>query len=389
MEDFYMSARTKLISLTLSLFIGMIIVNTTQAATGTDSLKLYTPYTKISVPPGASIDYAIDVINNDSGIRNADISLEGLPKGWTTDLKSGGWNIKQISVLPGERKPMMLKVDVPLNANKGTYRFKVLAGGYDILPITVIVSEQGSFKTEFTSDQPNMEGHSNSSFAFTANLKNRTAEKQIYALTANPPAGWIVTFKTNYQQVTSVAAEPNSLQTLNIEIKPPEITEAGKYKIPVSASTYSTSASLDLEVVVTGTFGMGLSTPTGLLSGSITAGKQKQVDLVITNTGSAELKDINLVSMTPISWEASFNPKVIKSIPPGKSATVTALIKADKKAIPGDYVTNIEARTPETTSKISFRMSVETPLLLGWIGIIIIFVVIGTVYYLFSKYGRR
>ena len=65
------------------------------------------------------------------------------------------------------------------------------------------------------------------------------------------------------------------------------------------------------------------------------------------------------------------------------------LIKADKKAIPGDYVTNIEARTPETSSKLSFRISVETPLLLGWIGVIIIIIALGTVYYLFRKYGRR
>ena len=28
------------------------------------SIILYTPYTKISVPPGASIDYSIDLINN-------------------------------------------------------------------------------------------------------------------------------------------------------------------------------------------------------------------------------------------------------------------------------------------------------------------------------------
>ena len=222
----------------------------------TDSVKLYTPYTKISVPPGESIDYSIDVINNSKSIRNADISIEGLPKGWISDLKAGGWNIKQLSVLPGERKTILLKVEVPLNVNKGTYRFKVLAGGFDSLPLTVIISEQGSFKTEFTSDQPNMEGHSNSSFTFNANLKNRTAEKQMYALMANAPRGWNVTFKSNYQQVTSVTAEPNNTMPLTIEIKPPENCEAGKYKIPVSASTYSTSANLDLEVVITGTYSM-------------------------------------------------------------------------------------------------------------------------------------
>jgi uncharacterized membrane protein len=235
-----------------------------------------------------------------------------------------------------------------------------------------------------------MEGNSNSSFTFNTNLKNRTAEKQMYALMANAPRGWNVTFKSNYQQVTSVNAEPNNTMPLTIEIKSPENCEAGKYRIPVSASTYSTSANLDLEVVIKGTYSMLLSTPTGLVSGTITAGKQKQVELVIHNTGSAELKDINILSTSsPLRWEVTFNPNIIKSITPGNSATVYALIKADKKAIPGDYVTNIEARTPETTSKLTFRISVETPLLLGWIGVIIIIIALGTVYYLFRKYGRR
>ena len=385
-----MPIRTKCIKLLLSLFIGIIYVSSSQSASVTDSVKLYTPYTKISVPPGESIDYSIDIINNSASIRNADISIEGLPKGWISDLKAGGWNIKQLSVLPGERKTILLKIEVPLNVNKGTYRFRVLAGGFDSLPLIVIISEQGTFKTEFTSDQPNMEGNSNSSFTFNVNLKNRTAEKQMYALMANAPRGWNVTFKSNYQQVTSVIAEPNNTMPLTIEIKPPENCEAGKYRIPVSASTYSTSANLDLEVVIKGTFSMLLSTPTGLVSGTITAGKQKQVELVIHNTGSAELKDINLVSTSsPIRWEVTFNPNIIKSITPGNSVAVNAVIKADKKAIPGDYVTNIESRTPETTSRLTYRMSVETPLLLGWIGIIIIIIALGTVYYLFRKYGRR
>jgi len=385
-----MTVRAKYISIILTLVAGITFVSSTQAGPVTDSLKLYTPYTKISVPPGQSIDYAIDLINNSSVIRSADISIEGLPKGWTSDLKSGGWNIRQISVLPGERKPIMLKVEVPLNVNKGTYHFKVVAGEFDTLPITVIISEKGTFKTEFTSDQINMEGNSNSSFTFTANLKNRTAEKQMYALMANAPRGWNVAFKSNYQQVTSVNAEPNSTQPLTIEIKPPENTPAGKYKIPVSATTYSTSANLELEVVITGTYSMLLTTPTGLLSGRITAGNQKQVELVINNTGSAELRDINLVSTSsPIGWEVSFNPNIVKNLAPGNNVIITSTIKAGKKAIPGDYVTNIEARTPETTSRISYRMSVETPLLVGWIGVVIIIIALGTVYYLFRKYGRR
>ena len=52
------------------------------------------------------------------------------------------------------------------------------------------------------------------------------------------------------------------------------MAEAGTYKIPVRAATNGSSADLGLEVVITGSYGIELTTPTGLLSTSITAGDQ-------------------------------------------------------------------------------------------------------------------
>jgi uncharacterized membrane protein len=376
------------LKLFLSLLFGILCLSG-HANLTTDSLTLYTTFTKISVPPGESIDYTIDVINNSKEIKNADISLLGIPKGWTYVLKSGSWSIGQISILPGERKSLSLRVEVPLMVNKGSYRFKVVAGGYDPLPLVVIISEQGTFKTEFTTDQANMQGNSASTFTFNANLKNRTAEKQLYALMANAPRGWTVTFKSNYQPVTSVNTEPNSTQGITIEIKPPDRCEAGKYIIPVSAATNASSANLELEAVVTGTYSMELTTPTGLLSNSLTAGDMKRIELAVINTGSSELNGINLSFSAPVNWDVTFDPKNVDKLQAGGTAKVFATIKADKKAIPGDYVTNIEAKTPETSSKASFRISVETPMLWGWIGVLIIIIALGSVYYLFRKYGRR
>jgi len=352
-------------------------------------VTLYTPYTKISVPPGESIDYSIDVINNTSELRNVEISIVGMPKDWDFILKSGGWNIRQISVLPGEKKSLSLKVEVPLKVNKGNYRFKVLAGGFSSLPLVVEVSEQGTFKTEYTTNQSNMEGHANATFTFKATLKNRTADKQLYALLANAPRGWDVTFKADFKQVTSVDVEANSAKDITIEIKPPEKTEAGKYKIPVGAATNATSATLDLEVVITGSYDMELTTPRGLLSTSITAGHEKKIELIVRNTGSSELKGIAFSSSAPLKWDVLFDPKRIDRLEPGKDAAVYVTIKADNKAIAGDYVTNLEAKTPEASSKASFRISVKTPMLWGWVGILIILGAMGGVYYLFRKFGRR
>jgi uncharacterized membrane protein len=383
-----MSVRTKLLGLFLSIILGTFSL-IGQSSTTTSDVKLYTPYLKVSLPPGESVDYSIDLINNSGEIKNADISVSGLPSGWNYTLKSGAYNIRQISVLPNERKSFNLKVDVPLKVNKGSYHFQVIAGELDVLPLTIVVSEQGTFKTEFTTNQANMQGNSTSTFSFQTSINNRTADRQHYALSADVLPGWIVNFKPNYQLATSVDIEANSKTDVGVEIDPPDRTEAGTYKIPVRASTNATSAAIELEVVITGTYGMVLTTPTGLLSTDITAGERKRLDLVINNTGSTQLKNVNLSSSAPINWEVVFSPAKVDLIEPGKSAEVAVSVKASKKAIAGDYVTNLEATTSEATSKASLRITVKTPMIWGWVGIFVILGALGVVYYLFRKYGRR
>ncbi|MFZ2286092.1 MAG: NEW3 domain-containing protein [Bacteroidales bacterium] len=359
------------------------------AVSENDSILLYTPFTKISIPPGEAIDYAIDVINNGNKLETIDLVVTNLPSSWNYALKSGAWNIRQVSVLPGEKKSISLRVEVPFRVNKGNYRFYVSAGSDRSLPLTVNISEQGTFKTEFITRQANMEGHSGSAFTYSAELRNRTAEKLTYALQGEVPKGWTLTFSANGKQVTSVEVEPNATIGVGIEVKPSEQVEEGRYAIPIRAMAGSSSGDLALEAVITGSFKIELTTPTGLLSTNITAGEEKKIDLVVKNTGSSILSGVKMSSSAPVNWQVTFDPKEIETILAGREVTVTATVKADKRAIPGDYMTNFEARTPDASSKASFRMSVRTPVLWGWIGILIILAGIGAVWYLFRKYGRR
>ncbi|HVW61863.1 MAG TPA: NEW3 domain-containing protein [Puia sp.] len=374
----------------LSFFLLAALLSASPFSKGyAQSFYLYTPFTEISVPPGQSIDYSVDVVNKGGSPQTADIAVEGLPKGWTSVVKSGGWNIGRISVLPGEKKNFSLQVQVPLKVNKGTYHFTVAARGISSLPLAVVVSQQGAFRTEFTTDQSNMAGAANSTFTFNAKLRNSTDASQAYALNAMVPPGWRVTFKANYKQVSSVNIEPGHTQDVSIEVDPPDETGAGTYKIPVVASTGATSADLPLEVGITGSYALQLTTPTGLLSTSTTAGDHKQLELVVKNAGSAELKNIDLVSAAPVNWDVSFEPKKIEDLPPGQSVQVSAVVTPDQKAIAGDYMTNLTAKTAETSAIAPLRISVETSLLWSWSGILIILAAVGSVYLLFRKYGRR
>ena len=362
-----MTMRTNCILL-LAILLGAFPLNRVHADEA-GSIILYTPYTKISVTPGASIDYSIDLINNTDGVTNANLSVSGLPGSWKHEIKSGGWTLSQLSVLSKEKKTFNLKVEVPLKVNKGSYHFTVFAGETK-LPLEVIVAQKGTYQTEFTTDQPNMQGNSKSTFTFNAR-------------------GWSVVFKPNYKQATSAQVEANSSQNVSIEIVPPANVEAGNYKIPVRAAAGTTSADLELEVVVTGSYEMELSTPRGLLSTDITAGDVKRIELVVRNTGSSLLKDIQLSANKPVDWEVSFEPSKIDMLKAGETVNVVATMKASKKALPGDYVATMTAKTPEVNTDAQFRIAVKTPMIWGWVGVLIIIVAIGAVCYLFRKYGRR
>ena len=73
-------------------------------------------------------------------------------------------------------------------------------------------------------------------------------------------------------------------------------------------------------MVVTGSYEMELTTPRGLLSSDITAGETKRIDLVVKNTGSAELKDIELSASKPVDWEVTFEPAKLMKLGAGPSS---------------------------------------------------------------------
>lgn len=379
---------SKILSLTALIFFASFLSGT-EADASADSVTLFTPNTRISVPPGESITYSIDVINNSKEVRNMDISVPGIPRTWVYSLTSGNYKVGRIAVLPGQKQTLTLKVDIPMKVNKGSYRFSVAGGSGISLPLVIVVTEQGTYETEFTTKQSNMQGHSTSAFTFSTELRNRTGETQSYAFRTNAPRGWNVIFKPNYNQATSVEIEPNSVSNVTIEIKPPVNIQAGTYQIPVVAATNVTSASLDLEVVITGSFNIELTTPSGLLSTGITAGDPKRIELIVRNTGSSGLDEVEMSFSAPLNWDVVFDPPKIDRIEAGSNTKVFATVKADKKAIAGDYVVNLEAKTPEVSSRAAIRISVKTPMLLGWIGVAVIIAALGSVYFLFRKYGRR
>lgn len=253
----------------------------------------------------------------------------------------------------------------------------------------LLVAQASSKESSLTARLVNIEAAVHETFRYNATLRNGTSQPYVYELKAGVPEGWSVVFRTRGSQVTSLNMDGNKSEEITIEIIPSYSTAPAKYKIPVTASTGSDTLKLDLEAVVKGSYGLELTTPTGRLSDNITEGRQKEIHLVLSNTGSLPLNDISLSAQTPPKWDATFEPAKVDNLLPGKTVDIIARLSVPDKTLAGDYVTTFNAKNTNSNAQALFRMTVKTSMLSGGIGILVILLAIALVVYLIRKYGRR
>jgi len=241
----------------------------------------------------------------------------------------------------------------------------------------------------FTTRLMNLEATSKETFRYNATLFNAGNRSKIYELTATLPPGWTSTFRVDGMQVSSFRLDSNKTQDIAIEITPSPEAKPGKYPIPVTATADQESLRLDLEAAVKGAYAVELTTPSGRLSDEVTEGTRKPIHLTVKNTGSLPLDALELAAQSPAKWDASFEPAKIDRLEPGKTQEVVANVQVPDKTIAGDYVSNFTVKNNNTNANAAFRVTVTTSWLAGWLGILVILLAIGIVYFLVRKYGRR
>ncbi|UCS91680.1 hypothetical protein KZP23_13075 [Echinicola marina] len=243
--------------------------------------------------------------------------------------------------------------------------------------------------SSFTARLVNIEAPVNETFRYQATLRNDADAPQLYELGSEIPEGWRLAFKAMGSQLTSIKLEPGKTESINIELRPAYGAKPSKYNIPIYAVSEKDSLELHLEAVVEGAYELELTTPSGRLSDEIIEGEKREIHLKVKNTGSLPLTELSLSSNTPPKWDVTFSPAEIKQLDPGKSTDVVATLNVPDKTLAGDYVSKFTAKNAASTSTVTYRMTVKTSLLSGGIGVLVILVSIGFVFYLIRKFGRR
>ncbi len=355
------------------------------------ALTVFSRYPSQITELGKSVTYPLEIRTGVPQVVR--LSLDGLPEGWEATFRSGSRVLQAVYADPVEKASVDLRIKPPNDAESGTYTFTVVARGDGEsarFPIELIIKDRLPPSLSWEIDLPTLRGTPNSTFRYSATLRNEGDEEVDVSLVADAPPGFLVTFKSVGKEVTSIPVDANGSERLDIEVRPFEQIEAGRYEVRVVAQGGETQAELNLVAEVTGQPDLNITTPDGRLSAQAYVGQETPLKILVQNRGSAAALGVDLSATEPSGWTVEFNPKTIDQLPAGEQREVEVKIRPADKAVAGDYMLTIRA-TPEQGSSESaeFRITVLTSTLWGVVGILLIAIAVGVVALAVVQFGRR
>lgn len=377
---------------------------TEAAEADSQGFDMSTSYPGVSAKAGETVSFTLNFASLTGDSYDASLSVESIPEGWSGTFRGDESQISRIHISAESStsdsseesgNTATFSLTIPEDAEEGTYQIELLAddgsGNEDLLELEVTVDQTETGQGNFTTEYPEQQGASGTSFSFDATLVNNRGAAQSYSLSAEAPSGWQVSFTPSGEssQVASIEVEAGSSAGLTIDVTPPETITEGEYTIPCTAVSASETLSTDLVVTITGTYDLTVSTPSGNLSLDAYANTEESFTLTVTNTGNVDLSNINLSSSLPTDWEADFSESTIDTLEAGASKEVTVNLTPSSDAITGDYVATITASTDETSSEAQFRVSIKTHTSWGIVAVVIIIALLVCLGLIFKKYGRR
>jgi uncharacterized membrane protein len=231
------------------------------------------------------------------------------------------------------------------------------------------------------------------SYEFEVNCIFTGETGRYFDLAAETPENWKATIMPQYgsQEIGDIWLEPSVTGSkLKVTATPQTLQDPGEYVITLTAASGTVQASVDLTAVIKETYSLSIGAADDYnLSMTAAAGKDNYYSIKVTNTGSGTLEDIALSASKSSGWKVEFTPESIGSLASGSSQVVDVNIIPDAKATAGDYEITLKATSEQASGNVKVRVTAETPTVWGWVGIVIILLVIAGVIFIFMRFSRR
>ncbi|MCK5419506.1 MAG: hypothetical protein KAI93_13385, partial [Desulfobacterales bacterium] len=390
--------KRKLDKLFLIISLAMVTLVIISVSSSAEAQKEKLPARAISMAaeyPGVEIskdeDVSLDIIFHNKGRNDEDVEvwIAEKPKGWQARIKTYRFTVTGVHVPSDENKTLTFQADPEEGLKPGDYQFRINARTLDgkfrmSQTITIKVSaHEGKSKepkgVKLATSYPVIRGPSDATFEFSLEVDSKLDEDAVFDLLAQGPQGWDINFKPAYETkyISSLRIKSKQSTSVAVEVKPAMGAEAGEFPINVRVSSGDANAEAKLTVILTGTYGLEVGTPSGLLSLQARGGRPANMSFYVKNTGSAANHDIKFMSFKPENWKVEFKPEKLDVIGPGELQQVEVIITPYEDALVGDYSVGVTVEGEKAAKTIEFRTTVKASAAWGWIGIGIIVVVIG------------
>jgi uncharacterized membrane protein len=376
--------------------VGLVVSNAQAAETPRDIKGLYlmTDYPAVTVRPGTTSNIPLRLQNYGLDPQRYQLSVTGVPSGWTATLLGGGQPVAAAMPAPDASVPLQLRLDVPANTALSAQTLTVKAEGQGSeaeLPLNVALAKELPAKLTVTSKLPSLRGSPKSNFEYTLTIKNDAGRNLVASFAADAPTNFETSFTEAYgtQELSSIPIEAGQSKDIKLKVRPPSTIDAGHFPVKVTVNAEDASAKVDLALDVVGEPQLTVSGRDGLLSARAVAAQQSSIPVVVTNTGSAPAENIELASTAPTGWKVTFEPATIDRLVPGKDAEVQALVTPGDKSLAGDYMTTVRATSRGESASGQFRITVATSTVWGMVGAGVIGVALLLMLGAVARFGRR
>ena len=376
--------------------VALVASNVDAAETPRDIKGLYlmTDYPAVTVRPGTTSNIPLRLQNYGLGPQRYQLSVTGVPSGWTATILGGGQPVAAAMPAPDASVALQLRLDIPANANLNAQTLTIKAAGQDnqaTLPVDVALAKELPAKLTVDSKLPELRGSPKSNFEYTLTIKNDSGRNLTASFAANTPANFETSFTEAYgtQELSSIPIDAGQSKDIKLKVRPPSTIDAGHFPVQVTVKAEDASARTEVALDVVGQPQLQVAGRDGLLSATAVAGKQSSIPIVVTNSGTAPADNVALAATAPTGWKVTFEPSSIDRLVPGKDTEVQALVTPSDKSLAGDYMTAIRATSRGENASGQFRVTVATSTVWGMAGAGVIGVALLLMLGAVARFGRR
>jgi uncharacterized membrane protein len=251
-----------------------------------------------------------------------------------------------------------------------------------------------TLSTEF----PKLEAIAAGSFQFNVTLNYKGGINRVFDLKTSAPSGWDVYIQPQYEsgkRISSISIDSSysgMSKSITAVVSSPSYPppDPGEYKVLVEAVSGNVSGSIELAAKITAKYTLSAVPLHELYNTSAQSGKDNIFSIQVTNLGSAQIDNVIFDSTHPEGWEIKYTPDKLDSIKTSDPKVVDVNIKPPPKTVAGDYMITLRVSGKQASAdRMDIRVTVKTPTIWGWVGVIIIVIVVAGLFVIFMRFGRR